>query len=134
VLKISDRKDVLDFLQRDDASSRGRKRSTSKFDKNRSNLKNVHSIQGGVTRLNPPMQFVQRSSTIDGWGKIPNASFMSETPSNSRMQPRSRSKSKPKNFAYISITSSHHPGRSSTSRSKSVSKPRKLRSPSVRSS
>ena len=93
----------------------------------------MHSIQGGAIRVNPPMQFVNRSSTFDGWGKIPNASVMSDSRSLSRMQPRSRSKSKPKNFAYVSIVSSHYSARSSTGRSKSVSKPKKWRSPSVES-
>ena len=90
VLKNSDRKDVLEYLKRDDESSRGRKRSTSKF-KARNKLTNVHSIQNSGLLNNPPMQFIHRSSTIDGWGKVPNASFMGDSTSRA---PRKRSKSR----------------------------------------
>ena len=69
VLKTSDRHDVLDFLKRDSAdSSRGRKRSTSKFRASKK-LKNVHSIAAEAHGLRqPPMQFVDRHATVDVWG------------------------------------------------------------------
>ena len=44
VLKQSDKKDVIDFLDRNGGESRqGRKRSTSKFRRN-NKLRNIHSI------------------------------------------------------------------------------------------
>jgi hypothetical protein len=129
VLKNSDHKDVLEYLQRDSESSRGRKRSSNKF-KARNKLTNVHSIQSGLLN-NPPMQFIHRSSTIDGWGKVPNASFMGDGVTRApRRSSRSKSKPKRRNFAYVSIVSSQRSALSVMSRSKSVEKPTKRRSPS----
>lgn len=41
VLKSSDKRDVIEFLQREENSSRGRKRSSSRF---KAKIRNVHSI------------------------------------------------------------------------------------------
>ena len=56
VLKHSDKKDVIDFLDRNGGESRqSRKRSTSKFKRN-NKLRNIHSIQGegGAQSLRQP--------------------------------------------------------------------------------
>ena len=86
----------------------------------------------------PPMQFVDRSSTIDNWGRQPNASLMmnnnSVDSSGRKRMTRRRSSSKQRatnQIAYVSIMSS---GQGATSRSRSQSKPVKRRSPSVKSS
>ena len=79
VLKKSDKKDVIDFLDRsaNGSETRGRKRSTSKFKRN-NKLKNVHSIQAEAHGLRQPyMQFVDRSITNETWARKPDASFMS---------------------------------------------------------
>ena len=137
VLKNSDKQDVIDFLERNGGESRGRKRSTSKFRRN-NKLRNVHSINAEAQALRQPqMQFVDRSNTIDAWGKKPNASFLNasfDLSPRGSMRKRSRSKQKlGKNSAYVSMMSSHRADRS-MSRSRSQSKPKKKRSSSVRSS
>jgi hypothetical protein len=64
VLKTSDKEDVLTFLKRD-SSARKANRSTSKM-KNNNRLRHVHSINtDSLAKQNPPMQFIDRSSTMD---------------------------------------------------------------------
>ena len=61
VLRSSDKRDVVDFLQRERSTS-GRKSSSSKFKKK---LRNVRSISKQKLPWNPPAQFVDRASTLD---------------------------------------------------------------------
>ena len=129
VLKTTDKKDVVEFLDRNEIGSRGRKRSTSKSKKYSNKLRNVHEL-----RLNnPPMQFVDRANTLDQWGgaggRQPNASMMDSLMESPKY--RKRSTSKRKNLDYVSIISSRN---GASSRSRSQSKPmRGNRSTSQRS-
>ena len=84
------------------------------------------------------MQFVDRASTIDAWGKKPNASFLNTSldisPRATGGKKRSRSRQKMgKSFAYVSIMSTHR-GDRSVSRSRSLSKPKNRSSSAIRSS
>ena len=52
VLKQSDKKDVIDFLDRNGGDSRARKRSNSKFKRN-NKLRNIHSIHADASLRQP---------------------------------------------------------------------------------